>query len=108
MFTQDFVQTFLLSTIVNTFADQDPSRSWPEKVVRAALISVPVTVAVDTTRAIAKVANRFPNLGINDQTQRPSSEQALALQVSEKVQQTQLRIIASYTRPEDQWKNPMS
>lgn len=108
MLTQDFVRTFLLSTIVNAFADQDPQRSWPEKVARAALISVPVTVAVDTTKAISKVAGRFPSLGIDNQTKRPSSPQDLATQVQEKVQQTRLRIIASYTRPEDQWKNPTS
>lgn len=108
MLSKEFLETFLLSTIVNTFADTETNRSLLEKVARAALVSIPTAMTIDTTKAITKVADRFPNLGITDTTYRPQTVQELASQVENRVRQNRLRIIAHYTRPEDQWKNPTS
>ena len=103
---QDLIQTFLLSMVLNTFADKDEKRTWPEKVARAALVSVPATIVINTSQAINSVGDKFPNLDINEQTPRPKTVQDLAAQVEEKASEARLRLAAYYTRPEDQWKNP--
>lgn len=97
-------ETFLLSTVLNTFADKDPNRPWYEKVARAALISVPVAVTIDTTAAIAKIAAQCPSLDI-DNSQRPASVPALVEQVQQKVSKKGKLIVAEYTRKEDLWRN---
>ena len=102
---QMLMQTFLISTVLNTFADQDPNRNWLEKVGRAALISVPVAITIDTTAAIAAAANKFPTLGLSEAS-RPRTIPELAEQVEHKVAETARVIVARYTRPEDEWKNP--
>ena len=104
--TRDLVQTFLISTIVNAFADRDESRSWPQKVARAALISVPTTIVVNTDKVVEKVAERFPTLGVCEDAVRPKTIVDLAEKVEEKVSMTKDRVVAFYSRPEDRWKNP--
>ena len=97
-------ETFLLSTVLNTFADKSPNRPWYEKVARAALISVPVAVTIDTTEAIAKIASQCPSLEI-DNNERPASVPELAQQVQQKISKKGKLIVAEYTRKEDLWRN---
>jgi len=104
--TRDLVQTFLISTIVNAFADRDESRTWPQKVARAALVSVPTTIVVNTDRVVENVAERFPSLGICENTIRPRNIVDMVEKVEEKVNMTRNRVVAFYSRPEDHWKNP--
>jgi hypothetical protein len=102
MLTRDLIQTFLISTVINTFADKEESRSWPMKVARAAILSVPATVVVNTDKIVEKVAERFPSLGISEKTERPKSVQDMAQQVEDKMSNTKLKIIAYYSKPIDQ------
>ena len=106
MLNKDLIQTFLISTIVNSFADEEESRSWPQKVARAAAISVPETIIVNTDKIMEKVAERFPSLGIGKDTKRPKTVMELAENVEKKVEMTKHRVVAFYSHPEDYWKNP--
>lgn len=105
MLSKDLAQTFLISTIVNAFADKEESRSWPQKVARAAILSVPETIIVNTDKIVEKVAERFPNLGLKG-TYRPKNVVDLADKVEEQVSMTKYRVAAYYTHPDDYWKNP--
>ena len=105
---QMLVQTFLISTVLNAFADKSPQRTIPEKVARAALLSIPVTLTLDTTGIIDAVAEKFPGLGLsNCEAARPQTPVEMAGKVSEQVASNSKILIATFTRPEDQWKNPV-
>lgn len=105
MLTRDLAQTFLISTIVNAFADKEESRSWPQKVARAALVSVPETIIINTDKIVDKVADHFPGLGLKE-VARPKNVKDLAEKVEEKVSMTKHRVVAYYSNPNDYWKNP--
>lgn len=105
MLNKDFAQTFLISTIINAFADKDESRSWPQKVARAAIVSVPETIILNTDKIVDKVAERFPSLGLKE-AERPKDAVALAEKVEKEVAITKYRVVAYYSNPEDHWKNP--
>lgn len=105
MLTRDLAQTFLISTIVNAFADNEESRSWPQKVARAAIVSVPETIVVHTDKIVDKIADRFPCLGLKEAS-RPKNVVDLAEKVEEHVSNTKHRVVAYYHNPEDYWKNP--
>lgn len=105
MLTKELAQTFLISTIVNAFADKDDSRSWPQKVARAAIVSVPETIVLNTDKIVDKVAERFPSLGLKE-AERPKNAMDLAEKVEKEVSITKHRVVAYYSHSEDHWKNP--
>lgn len=100
---QFLLQTYLMSVALNLCQD-NTSDPFGKRLARAALSSIPITIAIDTSGIVNMVANKFNINNIQQPENTMHAVQNVITNTTQKYNQ-QKQVIAYYSRPEDNYKN---